>query len=44
MATSTIKLYNVGFGIEQNAVLDSISDYLNTLTPYVINNFQLVKL
>lgn len=43
MATSTIKLYNVGFGIEQNAVLDSISDYLNTLTPYVINSFQLVK-
>lgn len=43
MATSTIKLYNVGFGIDQNAKLDSISDYLNTLTPYVINNFQLVK-
>lgn len=43
MATSTIKLYNVGFGIDQNAKLDSISDYLNTLTPYVIENFQYVK-
>lgn len=43
MATSTIKLYNIGFGIDQNAKLDSISDYLNTLTPYVINDFQLVK-
>lgn len=43
MATSTIKLYSVGFGIDQNAKLDSISDYLETLTPLVINDFQLVK-
>lgn len=44
MATSTIRLYNVGFKTSQNAILDDIEDYLGTLTPvYTYTEFQYIK-
>lgn len=39
-----IKLYNVGFNSDQNAVVDSIESYLSTLTPIYSDSINYVKI
>ena len=39
-----IKLYNVGFNSDQNAVVDSIESYLSTLTPVYSDSINYVKI
>ena len=41
---TTIKLYNVGFNSDQNAVVDSIESYLSTLTPIYSDTINYVKI
>lgn len=43
MAYSTLKLYKIDFKPEQLACLDNISEYLDSLTPNTITEFQYVK-
>lgn len=44
MATSTLTFYQCEITPEQNCVVDDIVNYLNSLTPLVVNNFQYIKL
>lgn len=42
--TANVKLYNVGFNKDQNAIIDSIESYLATLTPVYTEDVNYIKI
>ena len=42
--TANVKLYNVGFNKDQNAIIDSIESYLSTLTPAYMEDVNYIKI